>query len=66
MVMGVLWARLAERDSNWRHVYKVIASYFLMTIVVLIFLTNSNLVRHQFFSDHTNHQREMKLCIVYD
>jgi len=24
MVMGVLWARLAERDSNWRHVYKAL------------------------------------------
>jgi epsin len=24
MVMGVLWTRLAERDSNWRHVYKAL------------------------------------------
>jgi epsin len=24
MVMGVLWSRLAERDSNWRHVYKAL------------------------------------------
>ncbi|VAH51480.1 unnamed protein product [Triticum turgidum subsp. durum] len=24
MVMGVLWARLGERDANWRHVYKAL------------------------------------------
>jgi hypothetical protein len=56
MVMNVLWTRLSERGANWRHVYKVIASWW--PFYDNIFFSSDGSLFCYFHIGHTDHQEE--------